>query len=85
MPASILTMELLDHKSKNMQAILVALTNNEVRTYVDKNHVDTLKTNDAVVAMKFGRFGREESTLVMVTRGRKSLLYVTLDGCFGWL
>jgi Bardet-Biedl syndrome 1 protein len=62
-------MELLDHKSKNMQAVLVALANKEVRTYVEKNHVDTLKTDDVVVAMKFGRFGREESTLILITRG----------------
>ena len=31
----------------------------------DKNVVDCFKTDDAVSAMKFGRFGREENTLVI--------------------
>jgi len=81
MPTTILTMELLDHKPKNVQAVLVALANNEVRLYVDKNHVDTLKTEDSVVAMKFGKFGREESTLVLITRGNCQKLILLLSFC----
>ena len=69
MPASILTMELLIHKSKGINAILVALANNEVHIYIDKNLVDIIHTPDPVSSMKFGKFGREETTLVMTTKG----------------
>jgi Bardet-Biedl syndrome 1 protein len=69
MPANISTIELLDYKNKGVLAVLVALSNSEVHTYVDKNHVDTIITEDTVCAMKYGRFGREDQTLVMVTKG----------------
>jgi len=62
-------MEVLEHKPKSLFGVLVALDNCEVHVYVDKMHVDTIVTEDVVTAMKFGRFGREESTLVMITRG----------------
>jgi len=64
-----MAVEVLDYKAKSLVGLLVALGNCEVHTYIDKAHVDTIVTEDVVTAMKFGRFGREESTLVMVTRG----------------
>jgi len=70
MPANITALEVLDHSAKSILGLLVALSNREVHTYVDKTHVDTMVTEDVVTAMKFGRFGREESTLVMVTQGQ---------------
>ena len=69
MPANIMAIEVLDHKPKSLLGLLVALSNCEVHVYVDKVHVDTIVTEDVVTAMKFGRFGREESTLVMIMRG----------------
>jgi len=70
MPENIIAVEVLDYKAKNVTGLLVALGNSEVRTYIDKTHVDTIVTEDVVVAMKFGRFGREEATLVMITKGQ---------------
>ena len=64
-----MALEVLDYKAKSLLGLLVALSNCEVHTFVDKTHVDTIVTEDVVTAMKFGRFGREESTLIMVTRG----------------
>jgi Bardet-Biedl syndrome 1 protein len=48
--------------------MLVALTNRQVRVYVDKIHVDTIQLDDVCAAMKFGRFGREDFTLVLITK-----------------
>ena len=71
MPAGITTMELLDYKLKNIQAVLVALTNCEVHVYMNQNLVDVIRTEDVVSAMKFGKFGRESESLVMITQGEK--------------
>jgi len=73
MPADILAIEVLEYKAKSVVGLLVALSNCEVHTYIDKMHVDTMTTEDVVMAMKFGKFGREESTLVMVTRGQQTV------------
>ena len=76
MSASITALEVLDYKAKSLLGLLVALDNCEVHTYVEKTHVDTIATEDVVTAMKFGRFGREESSLVMITRGRLRYVFV---------
>ena len=57
--------ERMDIPSRGMFLVAVALSSNHVLVYNDKNVVDCFKTDDAVSAMKFGRFGREENTLVI--------------------
>ena len=69
LPASLTTLELLDHKQKGFKAVLVALTNCEVHMYRDKYLVNVIKTEDVVTGMRYGRFGREDSTLIMATKG----------------
>ena len=82
MPADIMAIEVLDYKAKSLLGLLVALSNCEIHTYVDKTHVDTIVTEDVVTAMKFGRFGREDSTLVIVTRGHTmALSFMYLKSC----
>ena len=61
LPASVLTMEILDNKPKNYKAVMVSLANKEVHIYKDKYLVDRIKCEDVVTGMKFGRFGREDS------------------------
>ena len=68
LPSSITTMALMDHRARGFKAVLLGLSNGEVRTYKDKFLVNTLQVNDAVTAAKFGRFGREESALILVTK-----------------
>ncbi|OBS82508.1 hypothetical protein A6R68_23515 [Neotoma lepida] len=63
MPAAILTMNLLEQRSRSLQAVMVALANGEVRIYRDKALL-----NDAVTSLCFGRYGREDNTLIMTTR-----------------
>lgn len=65
MPASITTIEAMDYKARSFTAVLVALSNQEVHIYKEKYLVDILKMDDIVTGMRFGRFGREDGTLIM--------------------
>ena len=65
LPHSILCIEKVDIPSRGLYLVAVALSSNHVLIYNDKNVVDCIKTDDTVSAMKFGRFGREENTLVI--------------------
>ena len=67
LPTNIITMTLMDHKSKGFKAVLMALNNGEVRLYKEKYLINIIKMNDPVTAMRFGRFGREESALILIT------------------
>ena len=73
LPGSISCMEVAELKMKNIQALLVSINPNdrknkcgEVQVYVDKTLVDVIVTEDLVTSMKFGRFGREADSLVMI-------------------
>ncbi|CAN0407445.1 BBSome complex member BBS1 isoform X1 [Lampetra fluviatilis] len=69
LPAAITTMQLMDHKGRGFKAVLVAMVNSEVHIYRDKYLVNIIKTQDVVTSVCFGRYGREDSTLVMTTKG----------------
>ncbi|XP_069116574.1 BBSome complex member BBS1-like [Argopecten irradians] len=69
MPAAITTMETMDYKSRGFKAVIVALNNCKVQIYKEKYLVNVITTDDVVTGLKFGRFGREDGTLVMTTRG----------------
>lgn len=67
MPESISNLSVMHvRKSRTMSALLVALSNGDVRMYQDNHLVTTLKTDDVVTGLRFGLFGREEATLVCV-------------------
>lgn len=44
MPATILTMNLLEQHSRSLQAVMVALANQEVRIYRDKALLNVIRT-----------------------------------------
>ncbi|XP_005384452.1 PREDICTED: Bardet-Biedl syndrome 1 protein [Chinchilla lanigera] len=69
MPAAILTMNLLEQQSRGLQAVMVALANAEVRIYRDKALLNVIRTPDTVTSLCFGRYGREDNTLIMTTQG----------------
>ncbi|XP_038267309.2 Bardet-Biedl syndrome 1 protein isoform X3 [Dermochelys coriacea] len=69
LPAPLMTMSLLDHKSRGFQAVMVGLANQEVHMYRDKNLVDIIRTQDVITSICFGRYGREDNTLIMTTKG----------------
>jgi Bardet-Biedl syndrome 1 protein len=67
LPANILCLEPIDLVARGLQLAAVALANKQVLLFNDKHVVDCFSLNDTVSAMKFGRFGREDSALVMIT------------------
>ncbi|KAH7639483.1 bardet-biedl syndrome 1 protein-like protein [Dermatophagoides farinae] len=66
--ANITTMEEIVLERQALNLVAVALTNKTIMFYNDRKCVDMLHVDDVVVAMKYGRFGREDNTLVMVTQ-----------------
>lgn len=68
MPGDILSISGLDLKSKGIQGVIVSLSNNEVHIYRDKYIISKFVTQDAVVGIKFGKFGREDANLIMTTK-----------------
>ncbi|XP_061886580.1 Bardet-Biedl syndrome 1 protein homolog isoform X2 [Entelurus aequoreus] len=69
LPAAISTMAAMDLPTRGFQAVLVGLTNCEVRLYRDKNLLSTIRTPDVVTSICFGRYGREDGTLIMTAKG----------------
>ncbi|XP_042252634.1 Bardet-Biedl syndrome 1 protein [Thunnus albacares] len=69
LPAPVTTMASMDLPTRGFQAVLVGLANCEVHLYRDKNLLSTIKTPDAVSSICFGRYGREDGTLIMTTKG----------------
>uniref|UniRef100_A0A1A8IQ14 BBSome complex member BBS1 n=1 Tax=Nothobranchius kuhntae TaxID=321403 RepID=A0A1A8IQ14_NOTKU len=69
LPAPITTMAAMDLPSRGFQGVLVGLANCEVHLYRDKNLLSTIKTPDTVTSICFGRYGREDGTLIMTTKG----------------
>ncbi|GAB0202044.1 Bardet-Biedl syndrome 1 protein [Grus japonensis] len=54
---------------RGVGAALVALETRELRLYRDRTLLCTLRTQDVVTGLCFGRYGREDNTLIMTTRG----------------
>ena len=71
MPSDILAMGAIDLKDKGIQGVIVSLSNNEVHIYRDKYIISKFKAQDAVIGIRFGRFGREDSNLIMTTKSKK--------------
>ncbi|KAJ7307401.1 hypothetical protein JRQ81_009417 [Phrynocephalus forsythii] len=69
LPATPITVGLLEEKFQSVQAVMVALANMEVHVYRDKNLVNVIQTQDVVSGICFGRYGREDNTLIMTTKG----------------
>jgi len=66
MPCTISALEkMIMRRTKTVSAILIALTNGEIRMYNDKFLITTIKVDDIVLGMTFGVFGREEGSLVI--------------------
>ena len=54
--------------SRGLNLIAVALSSSHVLIYDDKNVVDCFQMDNPVSAMKFGKFGREDNTLLVTVR-----------------
>ncbi len=74
LPAQITAMCQIDYRPKGFQAVAVALANNEIHLYKDKFLVDVIQVEENIYSMKFGRLGREDATLVMITKSKTFLI-----------
>ena len=54
--------------TRGLQAVLVGLANCEVQLYRDKSLLSSIKTPEVVSSICFGRYGREDGTLIMTTK-----------------
>eukprot|EP00798_Chlamydomonas_sp_ICE-L_P006017 gene6017-5322_t len=69
LPASIHCIAKLEVSSSRMsRCLLVALSNGEIRIYSDRNLVGMHTVPSPVTGMWFGRYGREDSTLITITK-----------------
>ncbi|XP_072277428.1 BBSome complex member BBS1 isoform X4 [Pyxicephalus adspersus] len=78
LPAPIMTMSLLEQKSRSIQTVLVGLKNLEVHLYRDKNLLSIISTPDIVTSVCFGRYGREDDTLIMTTKAMHRVFQMDL-------
>ena len=67
LPSPISCIEQMEIPSRGLSLIAVALSSGHVLIFDDKNVVDCFLMDNPVSAMKFGKFGREDNTLVLVT------------------
>ncbi|XP_015781320.1 Bardet-Biedl syndrome 1 protein-like isoform X2 [Tetranychus urticae] len=71
--------------------IAVALESRTVVFYNGKSKVDTIETENVITSMKFGRYGREDNTLVMVSRSgslsirilKRTAKFTSIESDFG--
>jgi Bardet-Biedl syndrome 1 protein len=61
---------------KNTRAVVLALENRELRVYNEQALVACTTLPEAVTAMRFGRYGREDATLILL--GKSGTLYVKI-------
>lgn len=69
LPAPVTNMSLLQvRRTSNVKAVLIALQNGEIRLYNKKQLINTLKCKEAVTAMVFGPYHREDGALALVSK-----------------
>lgn len=77
LPVPIICMETLEIRTLGLTLTALGMSDNRVMIYRDKHLVDTIYTEDKISALRYGRFGREDNTLVLVMKG-KCVLYTLL-------
>ncbi|XP_047480253.1 Bardet-Biedl syndrome 1 protein-like [Penaeus chinensis] len=76
LPAPVMCMETLEIRTLGLKLTGLGMSDHRVLIYRDKHLVDTIYTEDSVAAMKFGRFGREDNTLILVLKGGGMLVKI---------
>ena len=66
--ANILVIESIEIELLASSLVAVALDNCQVHIFHDKHRVDIIATDDNITSMKFGKYGRESATLVLVSQ-----------------
>ena len=66
---------MIKYEATGLRAVAVALANKEVHIFKDDQLVDVTTYDDVVIAMKYGRFDREEGAMAFVLRSKYDKLY----------
>ena len=66
-PAAVKCMAAINIDMFGVRMIAVSLANKEIIFYSEKNVFDRLQMDEVICSIKFGRFGREDNTLVLVS------------------
>lgn len=68
LPVSICNLELMNvRRARNQSALLVSLSNGEVRVYNERVLLHSIQINEPIIAMRFGSYSKEENALAVVT------------------
>eukprot|EP01063_Lacrimia_lanifica_P006766 TRINITY_DN14263_c0_g1_i1.p1 TRINITY_DN14263_c0_g1~~TRINITY_DN14263_c0_g1_i1.p1 ORF type:complete len:631 (+),score=260.23 TRINITY_DN14263_c0_g1_i1:62-1894(+) len=77
LPHAITNMEAVSiERARGSKACIVALANGEVRVYNGKIMINSIKVGEEVTGMIFGRYGREDTTLLMTTASGAVLIKI---------
>lgn len=76
LPAPVTAMAPMRLSSRGFAGVLVALASCELRLYQDQWMLSSLRTPEMVTAVTFGRYGREEGTVIMTTSGGGTLVRI---------
>lgn len=76
LPSPVVAMAPMLLSSRGFAGVLVALASCELRLFQDQFVLSSLRTPEPVTAVTFGRYGREEGTVVMATRGGGMLVRI---------
>lgn len=77
LPAHITCMEYFDcSRTKNFRGTTIALKNGEVRLYNEKNLIHLFRYPENIFGIKFGKFGREDETLILITESGSLIVKV---------
>ena len=75
-PSTITCMTCMDYKAKTFKGVLVALENKQLRLYKDKFLINTTIVEDVVSMMKFGKYDREDSSLLVIGKTGCLSIYI---------
>ena len=74
-PAAIRCMAAINIEMFGVRMVAVSLANKQIVFYSEKNVFDTLQMDEVICSIKFGRFGREDNTLVLISEsGRLTVM-----------
>jgi len=68
MPSPIIDIKEIPGPMKKNKCFAVSLQSNEIRVYSDKSLILTIPTPDTITGMIFGKFEREQNSLIMTTK-----------------
>lgn len=74
LPSQILVLEKCESGKRNFKGLLMALRNNEIRLYLERQLLSIITISEPIMGIKFGRLGKSEDILAIISE--KGSLYL---------